>query len=230
MKIFLSLFLFLFSEPVLAQFHTVHRERINYKVKIQMPVDSVRRDSLFHTSDSLDTDIPNRSQNRYSKLSIEQLQYFVNAFEKALDRKKTPISGLSAKIHKLYEGEKHELNLYNLMKVMGEIGLSNKLFVLAQAVLETGNFNSRVCREYNNLFGLFDSRNKDYFRFESWEDSVVGYKKMIQYRYKGGNYLRFLKQIRYAEDPNYIPKIAKTAKSLYERNSDLFKVQSSVKS
>lgn len=50
---------------------------------------------------------------------------------------------------------------------MTEVGLSNKLFVMAQAVLETGNFKSRVCREYNNLFGLYDSRHKDYFRFEN---------------------------------------------------------------
>ena len=113
---------------------------------------------------------------------------------------------------------------------MTEVGLSNKLFVLAQAVLETGYFKSRVCREYNNLFGLYDSRHKDYFRFEKWEDSVVGYQKMIQRRYKGGNYLRFLKQIRYAEDPKYIPKIAKTAKWLYEENEHLFQTKSTLSS
>lgn len=92
---------------------------------------------------------------------------------------------------------------------------SNKLFVLAQALLETGNFSSRVCREYNNLFGLYDSKNRDYYRFERWEDSVVGYGKMIQYRYKGGNYLHFLKRIGYAEDPRYITKVARMAKSIY---------------
>ena len=96
-------------------------------------------------------------------------------------------------------------------------GLSNKLFVLAQAMLETGNFSSRVCKEYNNLFGLYDSKNRDYYRFERWEDSVVGYGKMIQYRYKGGNYLHFLKRIGYAEDPRYIAKVAKMAKSIYNR-------------
>lgn len=53
---------------------------------------------------------------------------------------------------------------------------------------------------------------------------------MIQRRYKGGNYLRFLKQIRYAEDPKYILKIAKTAKWLYEENEHLFQTKSSVSS
>ena len=47
-----------------------------------------------------------------------------------------------------------------------------------------------------------------------------GYKKFIQHRYKGGNYLAFLKRIRYAEDPGYIRKVAKIANRLYR---DLFK-------
>lgn len=110
-----------------------------------------------------------------------------------------------------------ELNIKNLIEVFGEVGLSNKLFVLAQAVLETGHFQSRVCKQYNNLFGLYDSRKGDYFRFDRWEDSVAGYKRMIQYRYKGGNYLYFLKRIGYAEDPRYISKVAKLAKDLYHQ-------------
>lgn len=110
-----------------------------------------------------------------------------------------------------------ELNISNLIDVFGEVGMSNKLFVLAQAVLETGHFQSRVCKQYNNLFGLYDSKKGDYFRFERWEDSVAGYKRMIQYRYKGGNYLYFLKRIGYAEDPRYISKVAKLAKDLYHQ-------------
>lgn len=80
----------------------------------------------------------------------------------------------------------------------------------------TGNFSSHVCKEYNNLFGLYDSKSRDYYRFASWEDSVVGYKRMIQYRYRGGNYLHFLKRIGYAEDPRYISKVAQIAKRLYK--------------
>jgi hypothetical protein len=112
--------------------------------------------------------------------------------------------------------KERELTMFNLLEVIREVGLSNGLIVLAQALLETGHFSSRVCKEYNNLFGLYDSKNKRYFRFNRWEDSVVAYQRMIQYRYKGGNYFQFLKRIGYAEDPRYIVKLARMVKSIYK--------------
>ena len=112
--------------------------------------------------------------------------------------------------------KERELTMLNLLEVIREVGLSNGLIVLAQALLETGHFSSRVCKEYNNLFGLYDSKNREYFRFNRWEDSVVAYQRMIQYRYKGGNYFQFLKKIGYAEDPRYIVKLARMVKSIYK--------------
>ena len=112
--------------------------------------------------------------------------------------------------------EERELTMFNLLEVIREVGLANGLIVLAQALLETGYFTSRVCKEYNNLFGLYDSKNREYFRFARWEDSVVAYQRMIQYKYKGGNYFHFLKRIGYAEDPRYLVKLAKVVKSIYK--------------
>ena len=112
--------------------------------------------------------------------------------------------------------KERELTMLNLLEVIREVGLSNGLIVLAQALLETGHFSSNVCKEYNNLFGLYDSKNREYFRFSRWEDSVVAYQRMIQYRYKGGNYFQFLKKIGYAEDPRYIVKLARMVKSIYK--------------
>lgn len=112
--------------------------------------------------------------------------------------------------------KERELTMFNLLEVIREVGLSNGLIVLAQALLETGHFSSNVCKEYNNLFGLYDSKNREYFRFNRWEDSVVAYQRMIQYRYKGGNYFQFLKRIGYAEDPRYIVKLARMVKSIYK--------------
>ena len=112
--------------------------------------------------------------------------------------------------------EERELTMLNLLEVIREVGLTNGLIVLAQALLETGYFTSRVCKEYNNLFGLYDSKNREYFRFARWEDSVVAYQRMIQYKYKGGNYFQFLKRIGYAEDPRYLVKLAKVVKSIYK--------------
>lgn len=156
-----------------------------------------------------------------SVYSIEELKSLIEKYERKISMRDSVSHaksvGSKVKVHSYRKWNPRELNLKNLTDVMSEVGLSNKLFILAQAVLETGNFSSRVCKEYNNLFGLYDSKNRDYYRFERWEDSVVGYGKMIQYRYKGGNYLHFLKRIGYAEDPRYITKIAQMAKSIYNR-------------
>ncbi len=154
----------------------------------------------------------------YPTLSVEELKSLIAECERRISQRDCTNRIKSEKNKKTYsyrQWNPRELNIKNLTDVMSEVGLTNKLFVLAQAMLETGNFSSRVCREYNNLFGLYDSKNRDYYRFERWEDSVVGYGKMIQYRYKGGNYLHFLKRIGYAEDPRYITKVARMAKSIY---------------
>ena len=125
------------------------------------------------------------------------------------------ISRLQDKIRYLRFGEKPqtELNIANLAKAIEKYDISHPRIVIAQALLETGYFTSRVCLELNNLFGL---RRKDgsYYEFNSWEESVKAYKDYVQYKYKGGSYLNFLRVIGYAEDPNYVFKVAQIAKSL----------------
>ena len=80
--------------------------------------------------------------------------------------------------------------------------------VYAQAILETGNFTSNVCIEYNNLFGLYNSKVGDYYRFDNWMDSVVFYIENIQSKYRPqNNYYQFLENLGYAQDPSYIDKI-----------------------
>ena len=167
------------------------------------------------TPDSLVT-----NKGDFSSFSIEQLEKLIAKYENYLVLRLGKNSSKPSKkvpVHSYYEGKSHELTLENLMSVKDEVGISNQLFVLAQAVLETGNFGSNVCRNYHNLFGLYDSRNKCYYKFARWEDSVIGYQKFIQYRYKGGNYLSFLRRIGYAEDPHYTSKVAQIATQLYKR-------------
>ena len=101
----------------------------------------------------------------------------------------------------------HELNRENILKIMEYYDLSNTDIILAQAKLETGNFTSRICREYNNIFGLYDSKNHDYYRFTSWKECILFYKIKIQSRYKGGDYMKFLEDIGYAEDKEYVDKL-----------------------
>lgn len=92
--------------------------------------------------------------------------------------------------------------------------------VYAQAVLETGNFTSEKYKVYNNLFGLYNSKRKRYYRFKHWTHSVKAYVDMIQYKYKEDNsrppndYYRFLQKVGYAKDPNYINKL----KGIVSRN------------
>lgn len=77
----------------------------------------------------------------------------------------------------------------------------------AQAVLESGNFESKLFKEYNNPFGLYNSKKKDYFKFKHWTDAVAAYISMVEYRYAGGDYYRFLEEFPYAQDSRYIDKV-----------------------
>lgn len=172
--------------------------------------------SNHRTTDSIEISTQELSYKEYSNLPIAKLEMLIRRYECFLNHQNEDASATKQKnILSYYKGSPRELNLGNLLMVLDEVGLSNHLFVMAQALLETGHFSSRVCKEYNNLFGLYDCRSHDYFRFARWEDSVVGYKRMIQYKYKGGNYLHFLRRIGYAEDTRYINKVAKIAKSIY---------------
>jgi hypothetical protein len=83
--------------------------------------------------------------------------------------------------------------------------------VYSQAILETGHFKSRICKEYNNLFGLYNSTTNDYYKFDNWWESVIGYKELVQKKYYRSeeSYYYFLKNLPYAEDPKYINKIKK---------------------
>ena len=68
-------------------------------------------------------------------------------------------------------------------------------------------YRSEQCLKHNNLFGLYNSRKQVYFRFNHWTESVKAYRDLIQYRYTGGDYYKWLDKIGYAEDSLYIIKV-----------------------
>jgi len=89
-----------------------------------------------------------------------------------------------------------------------------------QAVLETGNFQSKLFVEGNNLFGmrLPKSRNTTatgemdhHASYSHWIDSIRDYKMFQDYYisvgYRLHNYIVFLHYIGYATDQNYINKL-----------------------
>lgn len=107
-----------------------------------------------------------------------------------------------------------ELTIPNLIAEIERNNIKYPKIVLAQAILETGWFKSSVCRNKHNLFGLTNPRTGNYYEFNHWTESVSAYYTKVQYRYKGGNYLLWLKKIGYAEDPGYIRAIIRVLKML----------------
>lgn len=107
-----------------------------------------------------------------------------------------------------------ELNINNLYQALDKYGVVFPKIVVAQALLETGYFTSNICLSYNNLFGLRRPSDGSYYRFDNWEESVKAYKDYVQYKYRGGDYFRFLDHIGYAEDPNYLNKVKSISSSL----------------
>lgn len=100
-----------------------------------------------------------------------------------------------------------------LKEALSYYGLKHRDIVYAQAILETGHFKSDLCLNNNNLFGLYNSRKEQYYKFDHWTDCIIAYKEMIQYKYKDGDdYLNFLKEIGYAEDIDYIYKLKEIIK------------------
>ena len=100
-----------------------------------------------------------------------------------------------------------ELTIPNLYKEIIKNGILYPKIVLAQAILETGWFRSSVCRNKHNLFGLTNQRTGKYYEFNHWTESVRAYYTKVQYKYKGGNYLLWLDEIGYAENPRYADSI-----------------------
>lgn len=88
-------------------------------------------------------------------------------------------------------------------------------WVISQAILETGNFTSKNFLQNHNLFGMkYNKRgyaigkgNNDYSIYNDWVSSLLDYAKWQDVKYKGGNYLAFLKRVGYAEDPRYAMKL-----------------------
>ena len=93
--------------------------------------------------------------------------------------------------------------------------IEHPTIVKAQAILETARFTSDLCIKNNNLFGLYDSKNKRYYSYKHWWESVEAYKKLIQKKYDNSKYYyMFLEDIKYAKDKDYINKLKEIAEEL----------------
>lgn len=104
------------------------------------------------------------------------------------------------------------LSKENLMNELKAQDVQFPEIVVAQALLETGNFKSYSCINRNNLFGL---RKKDstYMSFEHWTECVAAYKKYIQkWKQPPNDYYKYLDDLGYAEDISYTTKLKQMVK------------------
>lgn len=97
--------------------------------------------------------------------------------------------------------------------------------VYAQAVLETGNFNSKIFIANHNLFGMKEARIRattnlgsemGHAMYGHWRESVVDYALfqcafLTKIKTEEG-YYQYLKE-NYAEAPNYVTKVRELSKN-----------------
>ena len=147
--------------------------------------------------------------------SVDPLPFIhaLNQQAKSFNERLAEIAGKDSPIYNNVNIGAKELTIENLYAALKKHGIKYPKIVLAQAILETGRFRSRVCNEYNNLFGLRHS--KGYYSFDHWEESVIAYKNKVQYKRRDGEgYYSFLKRIGYASAPDYINKVREIASQL----------------
>lgn len=207
--ILISLLLILLPVSVSAQFYTITRDSELLPTERQKEAykhvekDVIKREkSKIMTKDTLivrpdnqkKLDGNSRNSDRKASLKREQ-QKNVDDIIKA-------------------ENQLPALTIPNLYKEIIRNGILYPKIVLAQAILETGWFRSSVCKNKHNLFGLTNPHTGKYYKFNHWTESVRAYYTKVQYKYKGGNYLLWLDEIGYAEDPNYLVEIISILKML----------------
>lgn len=112
-----------------------------------------------------------------------------------------------------------DFNEEKLISYLKSIRIKFPYIVLAQAKLETGNYNSFIFKNNNNLFGMRQplvrvtislGSKLGYATYNSWRESVLDY-ALYSTRYikdisSEEDYYKFLGDV-YAEDPNYVSKL-----------------------
>ena len=197
--ILISLLLMLLPVSVSAQFYTISRESELLQTERQ-------KESYNRAGKDVTEEKKNKMMAKDTLIVRLDNQKELDDNSRNSDRKTSLKTGQQKKTDDITKSENNlpELTIPNLYKEIIRNGILYPKIVLAQAILETGWFRSSVCRNKHNLFGLNNPRTGKYYEFNHWTESVKAYYTKVQYRYKGGNYLLWLDEIGYAEDPNYV--------------------------
>lgn len=206
-----SLLLLLMPLGVSAQFYTISKASDFVQVLSSKKIETVANEHVFGV-------------NTVHKVRIDSLPPLVAVKEKqqqtdqksdkrTSQKQAIPINGKQA-FSKSKQSHLPELTIPNLYQEIIRNGIRHPRIVLAQAILETGWFRSPLCRNRHNLFGLTNPKTGKYYEFNHWTESVRAYYTKVQYKYKGGNYLQWLRDIGYAEDPRYVREVIKVLKTI----------------
>ena len=207
--ILISLLLMLLPVSVSAQFYTITRDSEILPTERQ-------KEAYNHAGKDVTEGKKNKMMVKDTLIVGPDNKKKLENISRNSDKKASLKTELQKKTDDITKSENHlpELTIPNLYKEIIRNGILYPKIVLAQAILETGWFRSSVCRNKHNLFGLTNPRTGKYYEFNHWTESVRAYYTKVQYKYKGGNYLLWLDEIGYAEDPNYLVEIISILKML----------------
>ena len=207
--ILISLLLMLLPVSVSAQFYTITRD------SEILPTER-RKEAYKHVEKDVTGGKKNEMVAKDTLIGRPDNQKELDDNSRNSDRKASLKTEQQKKTDDITKSENNlpELTIPNLYKEIIRNGILYPKIVLAQAILETGWFRSSVCRNKHNLFGLTNPRTGKYYEFNHWTESVRAYYTKVQYKYKGGNYLFWLDEIGYAEDPDYIIAVENLLKLL----------------
>lgn len=200
--ILISLLLMFLPVSVSAQFYTITRESGILPTERQ-------KEAYKHVEKDVTERKKSKMMAKDTLIVRPDNQKELDENSRNSDRKASLKTEQQKNVDDIIKAENHlpELSIPNLYKEIIRNGILYPKIVLAQAILETGWFRSSVCKNKHNLFGLTNPHTGKYYEFNHWTESVRAYYTKVQYKYKGGNYLLWLEEIGYAEDPNYIISI-----------------------
>lgn len=214
-KVILIAGIFLLSLDINAQFNTITKETKPYYIILEKEQqnEAVTSEDEINEDEEIEEDIYLYKSDDI----IKENNYLDDTEIFRLIRKRPPRTKVNIPERKLtHSGNRLQgLSIEALYQEILKNNIQHPKIVLAQAILETGWFKSSVCRNKGNLFGLTNPKTKTYYEFDDWRDSVKAYYTKVQYRYKGGNYLMWLKKIGYAEDPKYVSSLIKILKQYF---------------
>ena len=130
------------------------------------------------------------------------------------------------------QAEKNKFTEEKLVEELKRLNIKFPHIVMAQSIIETGHWGSKIFKENHNLFGMKQANVRintasgtqhNHAYYETWMESIYDY-AFYQCRYLSNikteaEYYAYLSS-SYAEDPNYIKAIKSTVEK--EHLKDLF--------